>query len=63
MAHRYDYRNDYKEMTLVELQDAEKKLTDRLINTVRDDTRDDCMKRISYLRKKIEKSQIAFPVL
>jgi hypothetical protein len=55
MAHRYDYRNDYKTYTIIQLREELSTLIDRLLDTYRDDTRDNCMKRISYVEGKIKK--------
>lgn len=55
---RYDYRNDYKNMTLENLKISLDKLTDRMLKSYRSDVMSDCVKRISYIKSKIGKMEI-----
>ena len=51
---RYDYRNDYKNMSITDMREALKKLIDRFLNDISGASSDDCIKRMSYLEAKIK---------
>lgn len=54
---RYDYRNDYKDMTIEQLKAVLVKLENRLIDSIGIDNKSasDYAKRIAYINQKINK--------
>ncbi len=56
---RYDYRNDYKNMSKENLLHELEVLKDRFLDTYLEDTKKDCGKRISYIRGKLEKLEVS----
>ena len=55
MAKRYDYRRQYKDMTLEQLKSSLEYQLDKFAKYISDDLTEEASKHISYLRAKIAK--------